>query len=710
MSKPFFSIGMIFKNEIRCLERCLKSLQPLRDAVPCELVMADTGSTDGSREIAAKYADILFDFPWCDDFSAARNAVMDRCSGVWYFSIDADEWLREDITELVVFSQAKAIPEDLAAINIRNYNTVELDETKQYSDFSAIRLLRMSTGVRYTGCIHEKWVTDDGRLKKAAILSNTWLNHDGYAYATMAAVKAKHDRNMALLTKKLAENPEDMQTLVECIDMTRDDDESIEYARKAIEVLHKKPLYWKNFGPVVFRGAVAVAKLHKLPELRDWLKEAMEWFPNSMYTRVDVAYYALADCFDAGEYAEAVRWGDIYQEALTKYRAGDYSRSELLRGAVEYAAAYWERKVFILLSHAYLELEEPEKAYSALQSIQGGELDEQKQVDSIVRIMMRLHRTALLDTPALVSAFWEQINRPTPSEDAAVQRRDAFLSAAAEAFPKAYREEELVRKETLRHGYTLFSALEGKCQLGTAAAILNLDDPMRLEEKLAAVKQWDELPIFALAHALERGARFPISGKPLNIEEMDALASRLARTENGYIPLVLDAAERIDWEDWQGFCWTRGLVLAAVRAYPWNSGEQDKEQGMALVRAFAKLENEFLSRCYTPELLRKERLFLLPPLHRFGWYCAQAFGVLDTGDAAGYVRLLREGLDASEGMKDMVEFLLDNTPELIGSSDEMKAMAEQIRAVLSSFPPDDPAVAALKQSEAYQKVAHLIEQ
>ena len=35
MSKPFFSIGIIFKNEIRCLERCLKSLQPLKNAILC---------------------------------------------------------------------------------------------------------------------------------------------------------------------------------------------------------------------------------------------------------------------------------------------------------------------------------------------------------------------------------------------------------------------------------------------------------------------------------------------------------------------------------------------------------------------------------------------------------------------------------------------------------------------------------------------------
>ena len=74
MSKPFFSIGIIFKNEIRCLERCLKSLQPLKNAIPCEIVMADTGSTDGSREIAEQYADVLFDFEWVDDFSAALSS------------------------------------------------------------------------------------------------------------------------------------------------------------------------------------------------------------------------------------------------------------------------------------------------------------------------------------------------------------------------------------------------------------------------------------------------------------------------------------------------------------------------------------------------------------------------------------------------------------------------------------------------------------
>ena len=140
--------------------------------------------------------------------------------------------------------------------------------------------------------------------------------------------------------------------------------------------------------------------------------------------------------------------------------------------------------------------------------------------------------------------------------------------------------------------------------------------------------------------------------------------------------------------------------------------EPDEENGLALARIFAQMDKVFLPLCYSTEALTEKRLFLLPPMHRFGFYCAQAFDALDGGDAAGYVRLLRKGLVTCDGMKSMVEFLLDHTPELQEKpepSAELKVLADQIRAVLANFSPDDPAVAALKQSEAYQKVAYLIE-
>ena len=134
---PVLSIGIIFKNEIRCLERCLQSLKPLRDAIPCELVMADTGATDGSRAIAEKYADVLFDFPWINDFAAARNAVIDHSHGEWYMSIDCDEWLGEDISQLVNFI-TNPHADNFSGFVIRNYKTSALYAEDTYTDFPAV--------------------------------------------------------------------------------------------------------------------------------------------------------------------------------------------------------------------------------------------------------------------------------------------------------------------------------------------------------------------------------------------------------------------------------------------------------------------------------------------------------------------------------------------------------------------------------------------
>ena len=74
------SLCMIVKNEEDVLARCLDSAAELVD----EIVIVDTGSTDRTREIAARYTDKIFDFLWRDDFAAARNesfshAVMDYC-------------------------------------------------------------------------------------------------------------------------------------------------------------------------------------------------------------------------------------------------------------------------------------------------------------------------------------------------------------------------------------------------------------------------------------------------------------------------------------------------------------------------------------------------------------------------------------------------------------------------------------------------------
>ena len=257
------------------------------------------------------------------------------------------------------------------------------------------------------------------------------------------------------------------------------------------------------------------------------------------------------------------------------------------------------------------------------------------------------------------------------------------------------------------HAYAAFLPLGEKCELGVAAELLETENAARLELLLGKAEKLENLPGHALAHALRHGARFPLRNRPLTIEQMDLLAGGIAREKDELYKLAGQTARAELPDSPQGLGWARGLCMAALKVCPWK--EIDAETGLRLARAFARVEKAYLPVCYAGEMLTAENLLLLPPLHRFGWYCAQAFEALDAGKAAGYVRLLREGLNTCEGAKDMVEFLIDNTPGLKDPSEDLKDLAEQIRTVLARFSPGDPAVAALKQSEAYQKVAYLIE-
>lgn len=702
MSKPLLSIGIIFKNEIRCLERCLKSLKPLREAVPCEVVMADTGSNDGSREVAARYADILFDFPWIDDFSAARNAVMDRCSGTWYLSIDADEWLDKDLRELLAVLRGDHTYHFFSVI-IRSYKSAALGADGLYMDSTGTRLMRMSTGSRFQNSIHEHLELKGHVI---AALSKTVLHHDGYVNFQSNGRKRKEERNLPMLRRELEKRPDDLMLLVQCFESSYDfPEEHMDYLRRAMQLVEEKRGDWKRHGAAVFRHGVLAAFFDGLPEIDQWIAKAEELFPDSMMTRVDVNHAALGLCWDRGDYAGCIRRGEAYFRAIRDYEAGEFNLGDISTSPLTFAPIGLQQTARCFLASAYLYEKQPEQCAQTLEEALSHPLNE-KQTEEAVRALVRLHALSQVDTGPLVLALWERVNEPIPTQEAAAKRLDVLYRMGFGVFRADFNLEE---GPIVRPAWGLFLPLEGKCDLGRAAALYGADSLPELEEKLAALTDLDTLPVWMLAHAIRRGARFP--DRPMNLEEMDALASRLAADEICGISEVVQMVQHTDQENWQGLCWARGLMMAAIQVFAWDGEEQDEEQGMALARAFAQVEREFLPRCYAAEVLRENNLFALPPLHRFGWYCAQAFEALENGNTVGYIRLLRAGLDVCNNVKSMVTFLADRTAEVqqLLTPSELRVLADQVRAILARFAPDDPAVAVLKQSEAYQKVAHLIE-
>ena len=86
---PTISLCMIVRDEAAVLERCLQSVAHLVD----EIIIVDTGSVDETKTIAATFTPHLYEFPWQDDFSAARNFAFSKGTGDYLFWMDADDVL-----------------------------------------------------------------------------------------------------------------------------------------------------------------------------------------------------------------------------------------------------------------------------------------------------------------------------------------------------------------------------------------------------------------------------------------------------------------------------------------------------------------------------------------------------------------------------------------------------------------------------------------
>lgn len=143
------SLCMIVKNEEDVLARCLESAADLVD----EIVVVDTGSTDRTREIAARFTDQIFDFPWQDDFSAARNESFSHASMDYCMWLDADDVLLE--ADRSAFLALKETLDPSVSVVMAPYHT-GFDETGHVTfSYYRERLIKNRAGMRWTGAVHE---------------------------------------------------------------------------------------------------------------------------------------------------------------------------------------------------------------------------------------------------------------------------------------------------------------------------------------------------------------------------------------------------------------------------------------------------------------------------------------------------------------------------------------------------------------------------
>ncbi len=193
MKKPLLTLCMMVKNEAENLARCLQTVQGIVD----QIVVVDTGSTDGSKSIAGRFTDQVFDFTWNNDFSAVRNYALRHAAGEWILQLDADERIEPDawVSVRSLLSGTKA---DGLLVKIRNFHPS--GDSVQFLDSEQLRLFRNRPAYRYENRIHEQ--VTPSLLRRKGRLQKTDLRILHYGYQKNS--KQKAERNLQLIEEELS--------------------------------------------------------------------------------------------------------------------------------------------------------------------------------------------------------------------------------------------------------------------------------------------------------------------------------------------------------------------------------------------------------------------------------------------------------------------------------------------------------------------------
>lgn len=156
------TLCMIVKNEEALLGPLLKRMKPICQ----DMIITDTGSTDGTLEVIRKAGARLVQWPLEMDYARTRNAGLDLVETPWVLALDADEWPSDFLlTWLDGFEKTNAVS-IYRAITLLRENRIEgqlLPEPRDHERH--IRIFRRY--LRYVGRLHEHIVCQPEKVVNA---------------------------------------------------------------------------------------------------------------------------------------------------------------------------------------------------------------------------------------------------------------------------------------------------------------------------------------------------------------------------------------------------------------------------------------------------------------------------------------------------------------------------------------------------------------
>jgi glycosyltransferase involved in cell wall biosynthesis len=199
------SLCLIARDAERSLAVALESARPFVD----EIVVVDTGSVDRTRSVAQQHNVCLFDFVWCDDFSAARNYSLAQATGDWIFWMDADDVLLPESGEELRQAIASCPGKDAAYwVTVEEATPAQRERPPRVMAHAHIKLFPRDPRIRFCYRVHEQ-VAPSIRAAGFPIRRTKAVVRHANAGRSPQAQQARLERNLRLSLLDVAEHPDD---------------------------------------------------------------------------------------------------------------------------------------------------------------------------------------------------------------------------------------------------------------------------------------------------------------------------------------------------------------------------------------------------------------------------------------------------------------------------------------------------------------------
>ncbi len=666
------SIGIIVKNEADYLLRCVKSLEKIRKELSCQLIITDTGSTDGTIEIAKEYADVFLQFDWCDDFSAARNTGVKVAEGRWFGFIDADEYFGDDCEDLIKFfkspdhnkySYLKIPRYDYSHTSMMDFDIITLD-----------RFHNFSSGKRYfQGKIHEQIPLVDNNH----YFAETVLHHTGYIGFSQYE---KICRNEPVLYSQIKSNPKDIRSYIQLAMGKTQLAEKIEVCQQCLKdvgsLIEVKDSYYLILAAMLSKFYYRREEYSKLFNLAtDYVAIDSE----INLPKMEMVYFLALAMITTGNFDEAIKYIKLYDKCYKYLQKNPDTDNNI---AVEYISNSDKSHIIMVmeLARCYEINNQPELSYETLMSVKALDYIE---AGKPVLITQYINVLISLDRFKEIGEIYRRFALDSNLRKYIIQVLETALNPQRYTSTTRGLAQELT--SNINDGYLALVAMRDNGFKEVTPELIKLvtEDTISCESE-------------AFAHLLyyslqEKQDVFSLIANT-TVDTLVGYITRMYSSYGDYPRVILSYIEAVNLEEItqykelvfiKNLCYYHLINLNNINI----SMKPNLEQVRYIAAIFGKVTMKLAQRVYNMDYIM-DNMDFISGVDSCGIYMAMAEEYLGSDDV-NYIKMLKKALEQQEKIYLAVDILTKPIKEQLESRkpqlDEFAALAIQIKAQIRNL-------------------------